>query len=262
MDWRDVATMTGGMSDHGVEVDDQTAPVPVDTRIATNGRATEAREPVPDHGGGNDHPQSRLWRALRTKPFKAIVLALLVAMGAGVAGSHLNAKGTPVYASQTTMIIDQPYGIATATDEGLLVKLVALRAKYQGLATTDAMAGPVATKLGLPLDKVLSATTVVAPPDSLLLDITATWTNAHEARRLSSAMATEMTTYVHNENVQFRIPPTEQFTISTVDPATAATLSTPSSRKSAVDAIGLALVAFLLVFAGFQLLFNRKLLTV
>jgi capsular polysaccharide biosynthesis protein len=249
------------MSDHGVEVDDRTARVRIDTPVAGNGTVTAAKEPLPDHGGGNDHPQSRLWRALRTKPLRAFLLAALLAVGAGAAGLHLNSKATPVYASQTVMIVDQPYGIATAGDEGLLVKLVAVRAKYQGLATTDAMAGPVAAKLGLPVNKVLSATTIAAPPDSLLLDVTTTWTNAHEAQRLSSAMAAEIIAYVHDENIQYGIPPSEQFIFHTVDPATAPTLSTPSHRKSAADAIGLALVVFLLGFAGLQLLFNRKLLT-
>lgn len=253
--------MTGGMSDHGVEVDDRTAPLHIDTPVAGNGTMTSAKEPTPEHGSGDDHSQSRLWRALRTKPLRAFLLALLLAIGAGAAGSHLNAKGTPVYASQTGMIVDEPYGIATAGDEGLLVKLVAVRAKYQGLATTDAMAGPVAAKLGLPVDKVLSAISVATPPDSLALDITATWTNAHEAERLSSAMAAEIITYVHNENLQYGIPGADQFVIHTVNPTTAATLSTPSHRKSAADAIGLALVVFFLCFAGLQLIFNRKLLT-
>ena len=252
--------MTGGMSDHGVEVDDPTTPVHIDTPVASNGNVTAAQEPTPEDGRG-DHPQSRSWRALRTKPLRSLLLALLVAIGAGVAGSHLNAKGTPVYASQTGLIVDDSYGIATAGDEGLLVKLVAVRAKYQGLAATDAMAGPVAAKLGLPVDKVLSATSVATPPDSLIMVVTATWTNAREAQRLSSAMAAEIITYVNDENLQYQIPGADQFIIHVVNPTTAATLSTPSHRKSAADAIGLAVVAFLLCFAGLQLLFNRKLLT-
>jgi capsular polysaccharide biosynthesis protein len=255
--------MTTGMAEHGAEVDDRTAPVRFDTPVAGNGTVTAANQP--DAGRRHDresvHPQSGLWRALRTKPLRAFLLALLVAIGAGVAGWHLNSKGTPVYASQTVMIVNQPYGIATAGDEGILVKLVAVRAKYQGLATTDVMAQPVAAKLGLPVDKVLSAITVTVPPDSLLLTVTATWTSAHEAQRLSSAMAAEISNYVDDENVQYKVPPADQFNIRTVDPTTVATLSTPSHRKSVVDAIGLALVAFIICFAGFQLIFNRKLLT-
>jgi hypothetical protein len=222
---------------------------------------TAPNDPVSGNGHGTDHRQTGLSAALRTAPLPALLIGLLLAIGAGIVGWGLNSSGTPVYASQTVMTIDQPYGIATAGDEGILLKLVTLRIKYQGLASTDAMAGPVATKLGLPVSEVLSATSVALPADSLLMVVTGTWTNAAEAQRLSSAMASEITRYVKAENTQYVVPGADQFIITTVDPATRAKASTPTHRKSAADAVGLALAVLVAGFVVSQLIFNRRLLT-
>jgi hypothetical protein len=257
----DGVPLTAGTAEFDAEVDDRTGPVQVDVPVPGNGTVTAPNDPVSGNGHGNEHSQARLWAALRTAPLPALLLAVLLAIGAGVVGWNLNSAGTPVYSSRTVMSIDQPYGIATAGDEGILLKLVTLRIKYQGLASTDAIAGPVATKLGLPITDVLSATSVVLPADSLLLVVTATWTNGDEAQRLSSAVAAEITSYVKSENAQYVVPAADQFLIHTVDPTTRAAVSTPSHRKSAADAIGLALVTLIISFVVAQLIFNRRLLT-
>ena len=257
----DGGPLTAGTAKYGAEVDDRIGPVQVDAPVPGNGMVTPSSDPVSGNGHGSDQSQARLWRALRTAPLPALLIAVLLAIGAGVVGWNLNSAGTPVYTSRTVMAVDEPYGIATAGDEGLLLKLVTLRIKYQGLASTDAMAGPVAAKLGLPVSDVLSATSVALPSDSLTLVVTGTWTNAHEAQRISSAMAAEITSYVKTENAQYVVPPTDQFIIQTVDPTTPATLSTPSHRKSAADAFGLAVVVLIVGFVVSQLIFNRRLLT-
>ena len=256
----DGVPLTAGTAKYDTDVDDRTGPVQVDVPAPGNGTVTAPHDPASDNGRGSDHSQSKLWRALRTAPLAGLLLAVLLAIGAGLVGWNLNSKGTPVYSSRTVMTIDQPYGIATAGDEGLLLKLVTLRIKYQGLASTNAIAGPVATKLGLPVNDVLSATSVVLPPDSLILVVTATWTNPSVAKHLSSDVAAEITSYVKAENTQYVVPAADQFLIHTVDPTTSATKSTPSHRKSAADAVGLALVTLIIAFVVSQLIFNRRLL--
>ena len=237
-----------------------TGPVHIDAPVHGDGMMTAPNDPVSSNGHGSDHRQTGFGPAMRTAPLRALLIGVLLAIGAGVAGWHLNSSGTPVYTSRTVMAIDQPYGMATAGSEGLLLKLVNLRVKYQGLASTDAMAGPVATKLGLPVTSVLAGTSVALPPDSLLLVVNGTWTNAGEAQRLSTAMAAEVNRYVKAENIQYVVPGTDQFIIHTVDPTTPATASTPS-HKSAADAVGLALAALIFGFVVSQLIFNRRLLT-
>ena len=259
----DGVPLTAGTAKYDTDVDDRTGPVEVSAPPTPgNGTMTASHDPVSDNGRGDDHSQSRLWRALRTAPLPGLVLAVLLAIGAGLVGWNLNSAGTTVYSSRTVMAIDQPYGIATAGDEGILLKLETLRIKYQGLASTDAIAGPVATKLGLPITDVLAATSVALPADSLLLVVTGTWTNAADAQHLSSAMAAEINSYVKAENAQYVVPAADQFIIQTVDPTTPATASTSSShRKSAADAVALALVTLIVAFVAAQLIFNRRLLT-
>ncbi|HXN60321.1 MAG TPA: hypothetical protein VN886_07685 [Acidimicrobiales bacterium] len=242
-------------------MDHVTGPVHVDAPVPGDGMVSAPHDPVSGNGRGSDHPQTGLGPALRRAPLRALLIGVLLAIVAGVGGWHANSSATaPLFTSRTVMAIDEPYGMATAGDEGLLLKLVTLRVKYQGLASTDAMAGPVATKLGLPVNGVLAGTSVALPADSLLLVVTGTSTTAGEAQRLSSAMAAEITSYVKTENTEYVIPATDQFMIDTVDPTTPAMASTPA-HKSAADAIGLALVALILGFVVSQLIFNRRLLT-
>jgi hypothetical protein len=250
-----------GTAKFAADVDNLTGPVHADTPVVGDGLVTAPNDPVSGNGHGSGHRQKGFGPALRTAPLLALVIGVLLAVGAGVVGWHANSSATPpLYTSQTVMAIDQPYGMATAGDEGLLLKLVTLRVKYQGLASTDAMAGPVATKLGLPVSDVLAGTSVALPPDSLLFVVTGEAATAGQAQRLSSALAAEITSYVKTQNLQYAVPATDQFIIHTVDPTTPAKAST-TSHKSAADAVGLAIVALLLGFVVTQLIRNRKLLT-
>lgn len=241
-------------------VDDATRSVPVGESVPTDTALLATADPVSGNGRRERDRQHGLWLVLRTTPLPALVVGILLAVGFAVLGWNLNSTGPTLYTSRTVMAIDQPYGIATAGDEGILLKLEILRLKYQGLAGTDAMAGPAAKKLGVPVNTVLAGTSVALPNDSLLLVVTGTWTSPGEAEQLSSAMATEITTYVKTENTDYSVPAADQFFIDAVDPTTPATASTSSHSKSAADAAGLALLGLILGFALTQLLLNRKLL--
>src|SRR5258708_1332335 len=127
-----------------------TGPVYIDAPVHGDGVVTAPDDPVSSNGHGSDHPQTGFGAALRTAPLLALLIGVLLAIGGAVVGWHLNASGTPIYTSRTVMAIDQPYGMATAGSEGLLLKLVTLRVKYQGLASTDAMAGAAGPQPGPP----------------------------------------------------------------------------------------------------------------
>lgn len=164
-------------------------------------------------------------------PLLALVVAAVPGTVAGLVGERATLRGPTVWTSQTVMLIDQPYGIAVAGDSGVLLKLESIRLKYQGLAATNAIAGPVATKYGLPVSTVEASTAVVLPPDSLLLHVYGDWSSPAIAQNPSAAVAAEITSYVQNDDVQYKIPAADQFTITVVDPAAPATASGPSTPR-------------------------------
>ncbi len=215
--------------------------------------------PPPVRGGFRDEWPARLWRTLSFKPTVAFVVAAVLAVLVGLVSEYATLRGATVWTSRTVMIIDQPGGIAAAGDEGLLLKLTAVRYKYQGLAATSVIAGPVANKLGLPVGVVEGSTSVVAPADSLLLDVYGVWSGPAGAQRLSAAEAQQISTFVQNETATYKIPANQQFTMSVVDPASPASPSGPSHSKAAAVAIALAIAAFLVGFALTQLVRNRGL---
>ncbi|HLX88209.1 MAG TPA: hypothetical protein VKR22_07125, partial [Acidimicrobiales bacterium] len=65
-----------------------------------------------------DDWQTRLWRDLARRPRRSLAIALLVAVVVGVLSGILAARGAITYSSEAAMLIDDPYSLATAADEG------------------------------------------------------------------------------------------------------------------------------------------------
>ena len=200
-----------------------------------------------------------LWDMLRTGPLLALAVAVAVAAVLGLAGAAATLGGPTVWTSRTVMIVDQPYGIAVAGDQGLLLKLESVRLKYQGLTATNLIAGPVANRLGLPVTAVEGAAAVTVPPDSLLLDVYGQWSRPAMAQSLSTAVADQITAYVQQEDAQYKVPTNEQFSIAVVNPTTPATATGPSHSKAATVGLGLAIAGFVVGFVLTQLIRNRRL---
>ncbi|HTT87434.1 MAG TPA: hypothetical protein VMF60_08715, partial [Acidimicrobiales bacterium] len=201
---------------------------------------------------------SHLWAMLRTGPLLALVAAAMVAAILGLSGEWFTLRGPTVWTSRTVMLVDEPSGIAVAGDQGLLLKLESVRLKYQGLAATNAIDQPVATKLDVPVSLVEGSAAVVLPADSLLLDVYGQWSSPTFARELSGAVAGEITAFVQQEDTQYKVPAADQFTITVVDAAAPATPSGPSHSKAATVALGLAIAGFVIGFVITQLVRNRR----
>ena len=202
---------------------------------------------------------SHLWAMLRTGPLLALVAAALIAAVLGLSGEWFTLRGPTVWTSRTVMLVDEPYGIAVAGDQGLLLKLESVRLKYQGLAATNAIDQPVAAKLDVPVSVVEGSAAVVLPPDSLLLDVYGQWSSPAFAQELSGSVAGQINAYVQQEDSQYKIPAADQFTIAVVDAAAPATPSGPSHSKAATVALGLAIAGFVVGFVITQLVRNRRL---
>lgn len=197
--------------------------------------------------------QHRVWKALTHDAGMAVLLGLLLAAVFGALGAVASLGGTTNYTSTTVMLIDDPYQLATSGDDSWFVKLDALRVKYSGLISTDAIAQPVARQLHLSLGSVLGAVSAQVPYTSLLMSVEATWSTPHEAQVLSQAVANEVTDYVRAEEVTYGVPPVDRFTLTTIDPASAAVAQGPSKTHAVTLAVGLAVLGFLLGFVATQL---------
>ena len=213
-----------------------------------------------DPGANDFRWQQRVWLELRYRPLPSLLIAAVVAVVLAGLTAGLLLRGSTVWTAQTTMIIDDPYAIALSGDGGELAKLSTLRVKYANLASTYAMAQPVATKLHLPVSVVLGATRVDIPTDSLLMSVVGQWSSPAAARALSSAMAEEISSYVKSENATYGIPAQNQFAAVSLDPTSPAAPSGPSGRRAALAALGVFLLSGIVVFVAGQMVFARRLL--
>ncbi|MHB8437621.1 MAG: hypothetical protein ACYDD4_00445 [Acidimicrobiales bacterium] len=182
------------------------------------------------------------------------MVGLLVGAFAGI----VQATGSTTYTATTVMILDDPLGIALAGDEGEIVKLADLRLKYASLAQTEAIAGPVADALHVPVGEVIGTTSVGIAGTNLLMDVDATWSTPAFAQTLSLAVARELIAYIKTENVTYNIPAADQFVALILSPASGAAAQSPSIRKAALLALGVFVGGAVVGFGANQLVVEPR----
>jgi capsular polysaccharide biosynthesis protein len=213
----------------------------------------------PDHyGRPADDWQRRMVKALGMKPRLALVLGLIVAVLLAGAAVRSVTKTPTTWTSTAVMLIDDEPALATAGDDGQLLKLDELRLKYAALAGTDLIAQPVAKELHLPLASVLGSVSAIVPSESLLMQMTATWSNPQVAQRLAQASAEQVSKFVQYEASVYNIPTVDRYSFKVIDPASAATASGPSHADALTLAAGLGVGGFVVVFVVTQFWRNRR----
>lgn len=175
------------------------------------------------------------------------MIAVVLALVAGVVAAAI-AHGRPAYQSRTSILVDATANIEAPGDAGNLVALSLFRQKYEALATTSAVAGPVATELGIPEARVAGAVTTIEPTGSFLFSIIATDKDPRLAERMSQAVATELSTYASREQTAAGIQPGTTYKLAVLGPPSAAT------RESTKDAAKVGLATAVVVFLAAQLL--------
>ncbi len=224
---------------------------------APNGN--EAYFDEPGHGRRPaDDWQRRTVRGLGRKPRLAIVLGLIVAALLSVTGARSVLGAPTTWSSTAVMLIDDPPALATAGDDGQLLKLDELRTKYAALAGTFLIAQPVATQLHLSLGDVLGSVTATVPSESLLMDVTATSSTPRVSQRLAQTTAEQVSKFVKYEVAVYNIPKVDRYTFKVIDPATAATAHKPSGADALTLAVGLAVGGFAVAFVATQLWRQRR----
>jgi capsular polysaccharide biosynthesis protein len=224
---------------------------------APNGRDGHFGEPS-HQGRPAEDWQRRMLKALGTKPLLAVVVGLIAAVLLAATGVWSVTRAPATWSSTAVMLIDDEPALATAGDDGQLLKLDELRLKYAALADTDLVAQPVAKKLHLPVGAVLGSVSAIVPSESLLMQMTATWSNPQVAQHLAQASAEQVSKFVQYEAAVYNIPKVDRYTFKVIDPASAATVHGPSHADALTLAAGLAVGGFAALFVATQLWRNRR----
>lgn len=185
---------------------------------------------------------------------RAVLVGLFLAFIAALIGGLSVLSGRTTYTSTAVMLINDPYKLATSGQLNEFGNLDVLRYKYSALVKTDAMAGPVAHRLDLPVGEVIGAVSTEVPVNSLLMNITGTWSNADGAQKLAQAMSDEVGAYIDQEDNVYAIPTADRFTFEVIDPAPPGIAHGPSKAKAVSLAIGLAVLGFAIGFVMTQLI--------
>lgn len=204
--------------------------------------------------------QARTWQALSWRPWAGVLVGLLLGLAAAGAALGVTLSGRTSYHSTTVLLIDNPYQLATAGDQGQILKLDQLRGKYASLVGTDLIAGPVARRLGLPVGQVISSVAAGSAPGSLLIDVVATTYAPSQAPRLSGAVADELTSYVRAEEATYGVPAADRFFLRTAIPTTGPVANRPSRTRALTWGVGFGVLGLVVGFTGAQLVSNRRLL--
>jgi hypothetical protein len=146
-----------------------------------------------------------------------VVLALAVAAGGAVAARHQS--GAARYRSTAVLLIDQEPGLTRARDNGIVVKLSTLRIKYVDLLTTAGFARQLAATLSLPPASLAGALGGVAPPQSLLLSVSALSPDRARARVIAQGAADKLAADLDAEQTALHLPTTDRVTLTVVTPA-------------------------------------------
>ncbi|MCW2544963.1 MAG: hypothetical protein JWM40_2515 [Frankiales bacterium] len=149
----------------------------------------------------------------------ALLLALIAAVLAAAFASLLVPDTRAGFTSVALVSLDEPKAVALARDGAILDKISRVRFKYAGLVGTDAIAGPVASKLHVPVAEVRGRLGAAAFSTDLLLRLSCSGKTSAEAARCANALAASVVDYVANEQTANGIPDAIQLVATSVQPA-------------------------------------------
>lgn len=182
--------------------------------------------------------------------FRNLTLALGVAALLAAVAATLALRAPEQHESTAVLVIDNPFALATAGDDGTVNKLDRLRGKYATLAATRAIAEPVAEDLGIGPGAVIASTEVFPATSTLGLIVVGRAPTAAQAVERAAAMSVGIVDYVEREHEVNDVPPEDRFSFTIVEPATSARRTSPSTDRAidvAALTFGLSLVAVYVV---------------
>lgn len=206
----------------------------------------------------SDAPHVQGSRRGRVGLVLAVVLAVLVAAGAGAAVAARNEAKPERYQAFAVLSVDQEPAVSQARDNGILVKLTSLRITFVDALSTGTFAQGLASDLGLPTGTGLGASLVgVAPPASLLVKVIAVAPTRARAVQVAQGAADKLVADLQAEQTRLGLQDTAKITLTVVTPATSAVKVGPL-RKTSLKQGGGAAVAVLLVGLALIAVLRRR----
>lgn len=202
--------------------------------------------------GPSTRPTPR--EALSAPSMRNLLAAAVIACLAAAGGAAFVLRAAPTYQSTEVLLIDQARAVTSPGGEGAVTKLNLLRAKYAALIDTEAIAVPVSERTGSALGEVVGAVGATAPPQSLLLMVTARVPSDEKAQRLASATADELIAYLDDEQEAAAIAPADRITLTTVTEAGPGRVVAPTASRAIAVALGAAALALAAAYVAIQLL--------
>jgi capsular polysaccharide biosynthesis protein len=196
------------------------------------------------------------WPVVTGGTLLGLIAAVLFAAAIGVGSAEAVGQSGVTYTSTAALLIDQQRLESVATDPSVIAKLALLRVKYVGLVPTDAIVVPVARMLGVAPGQVRGHIGATAQVESLILTVSGSSADPTFARRLAAATASELITYVQQEQASANVPVADRYSFSLVDPASSAVVSSPSDRRSIT--VGAA-AAVIVLLVGLAVVYRRSL---
>jgi hypothetical protein len=214
-------------------------------------------EPDPTSGWAHDEPiplpvdRYEPIPALRLpRLFSLPVLAasLVVALVGGIASGYFLAHRATTFSSTAVLSIDQPRAVADAANNGPLQKLIGLRGEYAAFASTDLIAVPVASQLGLPTALVRRSVHAAPAGVGLLLAVRATTRDRSLAVELASTAASQIVALAQSRQADAKVPTELRYSFQIVVPAQGAAAAKTDKERRAV--LGAVVFAVLLLAGG------------
>ena len=187
-----------------------------------------------------------------------MLLALLIAVFLAGLAVVSTGTGSGRFQSRAILLIDQPGLVAESTADGVLLKLSRLRVKYVDVSGTSIVLERAAAETDIPVEVLRASTSVIAPPISLTLVATASAATRDDAIVMANAVADAMAAFAADEQAFNQIPPDHRVQLSVIEPAATASRVGESRSRPLTVGVLTSLVAFVLAYAGIQIVTARQ----
>jgi hypothetical protein len=189
---------------------------------------------------------------------RTVVVAVAIGLIAGTVVAGRVAARPPIYGASALVQLDQPTLLETGGSQ-VMSKLNRLRDKYALLVGTDTILVPLASALGVPIDRLRGRVSAEAPfGDSLLISVDGRTSSASDAVLFANAAAEQMSRYADVEQSALAVPVAGRYRIMTVNAARAALKETPTGRQVLSSGAVFGLVVAALAYVGLELFQRRR----
>jgi hypothetical protein len=184
-------------------------------------------------------------RRSRVVGFVLVVVVLMLAGAAALGAAAYNERKVSTYTSRAVVLVDQPFVIAASRDQGIVLKLSALRVRYASQIASTNFAQQVADRAALPIGVVRQELSAQLPALGLQLVLLAKGGDPETTQRVASAAAQVLIENNEAQQAAIHVKPELVVKLSVVTPAERGKLLEPDHKRSAELGAGAAVAVLL-----------------